>query len=80
MGKIKVGSFKQVTLVEGDINLLNDNEVLISQDEGYNIIRKKVGSEIETYVVIPLKELTALKTQNSVKLQLKESSKKKSRA
>lgn len=35
---------KQLALVEGDINLLSKNEVLISREEGYTILRKKLDS------------------------------------
>ena len=57
MGKTRVGSMKQLALVEGDINLLSKNEVLISREEGYTILRKKLDSgDIETFVVIPLKD------------------------
>ena len=57
MGKVKVGWMKQLALVEGDINLLSKNEVLISREEGYTILRKKLDSgDIETFVVIPLKD------------------------
>ncbi len=57
MGKIKVGSMKQLALVEGDINLLSKNEVLISREEGYTILRKKLDSgNIETFVIVPLKD------------------------
>lgn len=57
MGKIKVGSMKQLALVEGDINLLSKNEVLISREEGYIILRKKLDSgNIETFVIVPLKD------------------------
>lgn len=57
MGKVKVGSMKQLALVEGDINLLSKNEVLISREEGYTILRKKLDSgNIETFVIVPLKD------------------------
>ena len=57
MGKIKVGSMKQLVLVEGDINLLSKNEVLISREEGYTILRKKLDSgNLETFVIVPLKD------------------------
>lgn len=57
MGKIKVGSMKQLVLVEGDINLLSKNEVLVSREEGYIILRKKLDSgNIETFVIVPLKD------------------------
>ena len=48
---------KQLALVEGDVNLLTNGEILISKEEGYNILRKRLDSgEIETYVVVPLKD------------------------
>ena len=55
MGKVKVGWMKQLALVEGDVNLLTKGEILISKEEGYNILRKRLDSgEIETNVVVPL--------------------------
>ena len=57
MGKVKVGSMKQLALVEGDVNLLTKGEILISKEEGYNILRKRLDSgEIETYVLVPLRD------------------------
>ena len=57
MGKVRVGSMKQIVLVEGDVNLLGDNEVLISKEEDYTILRKREDNgTIETYVVVPLKD------------------------
>lgn len=57
MGKVKVGSMKQLALVEGDANLLKDNEILISKEEDYTILRKRMSNgNIETYVVVPLKD------------------------
>ena len=57
MGKVKVGWMKQLALVEGDVNLLTNGEMLISKEEGYNILRKRLDSgEIETYVVVPLRD------------------------
>ena len=57
MGKVKVGWMKQLALVEGDVNLLTNGEILISKEEGYNILRKRLDSgEIETYVVVPLRD------------------------
>ncbi len=57
MGKIKIGSMKHLTLVEGDVNLLAKNEILVSEEEGYTILRKRLDSgEVETYVVVPLKD------------------------
>lgn len=57
MGKQRVGSMKQLVLVEGDVNLLTKGEILISEEEGYTILRKRLDSgEVETYVVVPLKD------------------------
>lgn len=57
MGKVKVGWMRQLALVEGDVNLLTKEEILISKEEGYNILRKRLDSgEIETYVVVPLRD------------------------
>ena len=48
---------KHLILVEGDVNLLTNNEILISEEEGYTILRKRLdNSDIETYVVVPLKD------------------------
>ena len=55
MGKQRVGSMKQLALVEGDVNLLTKGEILISEEEGYTILRKRLDSGgIKTFVVVPL--------------------------
>lgn len=57
MGKTKIGSVRHLTLVEGDANLLTNNEILVSKEEDYTILRRKLNSgNIETYVVVPLKD------------------------
>lgn len=57
MGKIRVGSIRQTALIEGDANLLSYNEILVSKDEGYTIIRKRLpNGNLETYVMVPLKD------------------------
>lgn len=57
MGKTRVGSMKQLALVEGDVNLLAKNEILVSEEEGYIILRKRLDSgSIKTFVVIPLED------------------------
>ena len=57
MGKIKIGSMKQKVLVQGDINLLESNEILVTQSEGYTVLREKDHNKnIKTYIVIPLEE------------------------
>lgn len=47
---------KHLTLVKGDVNLLTNNEVLVSEEEGYTILRKLESGEIKTFVVIPLED------------------------
>lgn len=57
MGKTRVGSMKQLVLVESDVNLLAKNEILVSEGEGYTILRKRLDSgSIKTFVVIPLED------------------------
>lgn len=57
MGKTRVGSMKQLALVEGDVNLLAKNEILVSEEEGYTILRKRLDSgDIKTFVVVPLED------------------------
>ena len=57
MGKTRVGSMKQLALVEGDVNLLSKNEILVSGEEGYTILRKRLDSGgIKTFVVVPLED------------------------
>ena len=47
---------KHLTLVEGDVNLLTNNEVLVSKEEDYTILRKLESGEIKTFVIIPLED------------------------
>ena len=62
MGKTKIGSVKQKTLVQGDVNLLGQNEILVAQSEGYTILREKTcDGQIKTSVVIPLEEFKSQK-------------------
>lgn len=50
---------KHLTLVEGDSNLLSKDEILISKEEGYTILRKRMSDgNLETYVVVPLKDFS----------------------
>ena len=57
MGKVKVAWMKQLALVEGDVNLLAENEILVSEEEGYTILRKRLDSgDIKTFVVVPLED------------------------
>lgn len=46
---------RHLILVEGDANLLTNNEVLIVRDSDYTILRKKdSNNKLQTYVLIPL--------------------------
>lgn len=57
MGKVKIGSMRQKLLVEGDVNLLEDGEILVGEDQGYTILRERSGNgSIKTYVIIPLSD------------------------
>lgn len=51
-----VGKYKNKVLVEGDINSISANEVLVVHDSGYTVLRIKTAQGIETLVVVPLKE------------------------
>lgn len=57
MRKIKIGTIEHLTIVKGDANLLGKNEVLVSKEERYTILRKRLDTGIlETYVIVPLKD------------------------
>lgn len=64
MGKVRVGSMKQKTLVEGDSNLLNTNEILVTEKEGYTILRtRKTNGELQTFVIVPLEDFESNKKE-----------------
>lgn len=66
MGKVRIGSMKQKILVQGDINLLEPNEVLVTQSEGYTVLREKdYNKKVKTYIVVPLEEFEAKYTPKS---------------
>lgn len=69
MGKTKIGSMKHLTLVEGDVNLLTNNEVLVSEEEDYTILRKLESGEIKTFVVIPLEDFKKDETGTRKKVE-----------
>lgn len=59
-----MGSMKQKILVQGDINLLEPNEILVTQSEGYTILRERMADgQIKTSVVVPLEEFKAQKEE-----------------
>ena len=60
MGKIKIGSMKQRILVQGDPNLLEKNEILITEAEGYTILRERTSEGIKTSIVVPLEEFESI--------------------
>lgn len=46
-------------LVKGDVNLLKANEILITEEEGYTILREKTNNgELKTSVIVPLEDFT----------------------
>lgn len=48
---------KHKALVEGDVNILKKNEILVTQSEGYTILRERLDSgDIKTYVIVPLED------------------------
>ena len=64
MAKVKIGSMKHKALIEGDVNLLEKNEILVAHSDGYTILRERLESGvIKTYVVIPLEEFKAQKEE-----------------
>lgn len=55
---------KQKTLVEGDPNLLEKNEILITKSEGYTLVRERdCTGKIKTSVLIPLDDLLTSKEE-----------------
>lgn len=64
MGKQKIGQIKQRILVQGDVNQLLQNEILVTESEGYTILReRRKDSSIKTSVIIPLEEFINLKNK-----------------
>ena len=64
MGKTKIGQMRQKILVQDDANLLGPNEILITQSEGYTILRERTSNgQIKTSVVVPLEEFKGI-TEN----------------
>lgn len=64
MAKVKIGSMKHKALIEGDVNLLEKNEILVAHSDGYTILRERLESGvIKTYVVVPLEEFKTQKEE-----------------
>lgn len=52
---------KQRILVQGDPNLLEKNEILVTEAEGYTILRERMADgQIKTSVVVPLEEFESI--------------------
>lgn len=57
---------KQKILIEGNVGLLERNEILVTQDDGYTILREKdINGNINTFIVVPLEEFE-LKNESQV--------------
>ncbi len=54
--KKRIGQVNDKILVSGSEALLDDKEILVSEDDGYTILRKRVNNKIATYIVVPLEE------------------------
>ena len=68
MSKTRIGKLRHYVLVEGDANLLANNEILVSKEEGYHILRKKSNTgKVETFVVIPLSNFKKKESEEEVK-------------
>jgi hypothetical protein len=52
---------KQKILVEGDVNLLEPNEILITKSEGYTVLRERLADKsIKSSVVVPLEDFISM--------------------
>jgi hypothetical protein len=61
-------------LVEGDVNLLGLNEILVTKSEGYTILRERMPDRsIKTFVIVPLEDFQSNKpsTEKATKKQSK---------
>lgn len=65
--KRKIGNYLNYTLVEGDVNLLNNKEILITREEGLTILRVNKLGNVKTYIVTPLELFKTKKHENSNK-------------
>lgn len=58
MGKTRIGSIKQKILIEGDVNLLEDYEILVTSDEHFGtILKEKSENGIKTLAVLEVSAL-----------------------
>lgn len=64
---------KQKILVEGNVGLLERNEILVTQDDGYTVLREKdINGNITTFIVVPLEEFESKNEPQVVKEPLPE--------
>lgn len=64
MAKTRIGQVGQTVVIEGDVNLLNRREVLLTEEEGYPIVRKRTeDGSIENFIVIPIDELDDMREE-----------------
>ncbi len=56
MSKLRIGTLRNKLIVEGDINLLKGNEILLTEGDEYPTLRTRVGNKINTYVIVPLED------------------------
>lgn len=58
MSKTAIGKYKDKTLIEGDENLMEYNEILIQEDEDFKLVFKErtETGEVNTYVLVPVED------------------------
>lgn len=58
MPKTAIGSMRQKTLIEGDENLLERNEILVKDSEDFSFVLKERddSGSIKTSVVVPIEQ------------------------
>ena len=54
MPKLKIGTLKNKLIVNGSVDLLKDNEILLTEDDVYQTLRIRTGNKINTYIIVPL--------------------------
>ena len=54
MPKLKIGTLKNKLIVNGSVDLLKDNEILLTEDDVYQILRIRTGNKINTYIMVHL--------------------------
>lgn len=58
MPKIAIGSIRQKTLIEGDENLLESNEILVKESDDFSFVLKERDEQgnIKSSVVVPIED------------------------